>query len=64
AVYRLAWAEQQGVPLTSVTAAFLYVRTGEVVRPGGLPDRAALERLLLGEAYGDEPHGQGVGADQ
>ncbi|WP_189981444.1 ATP-dependent helicase [Streptomyces capoamus] len=49
AVYRLAWAEQQGVPPESVTAAFLYVRTGEVVRPEGLPDRAALERLLTGE---------------
>ncbi|MEV6839925.1 UvrD-helicase domain-containing protein [Streptomyces sp. NPDC051133] len=46
AVYRLAWAEQQGVPPESVTATFLYVRTGEVVRPAGLPDRAALERLL------------------
>ncbi|SFY51686.1 ATP-dependent DNA helicase [Streptomyces sp. F-1] len=49
AVYRLAWAEQQGVPLDSVTAAFLYVRTGEVVRPADLPDRTALERLLGGD---------------
>ncbi|MGW2704372.1 UvrD-helicase domain-containing protein [Streptomyces sp. NPDC001340] len=49
AVYRLAWAEQQGVPPESVTAAFLYVRTGEVVRPENLPDRAALERLLNGD---------------
>lgn len=59
AVYRLAWAEQQGVPPERVTAAFVYVRTGEVVRPQGLPDRAALERLLLGEPAGegqcDEP---------
>ncbi|GAA2915039.1 ATP-dependent DNA helicase [Streptomyces mexicanus] len=59
AVYRLAWAEQQGIPLERVRAAFVYVRTGEVVRPGGLPDRAALGRLLLGEAPGepqcDEP---------
>ncbi|MEU0780815.1 ATP-dependent DNA helicase [Streptomyces sp. NPDC006173] len=46
AVYRLAWAERQGVPLESVTAAFVYVRGGEVVRPDDLPDRAALERLL------------------
>ncbi|KIE27292.1 ATP-dependent DNA helicase [Streptomyces sp. MUSC 125] len=46
AVYRLAWAEQQRVPPESVTAAFLYVRSGEVVRPPDLPDRAALERLL------------------
>ncbi|MET9450727.1 ATP-dependent DNA helicase [Streptomyces cinerochromogenes] len=49
AVYRLAWAEQQGVPPETVTASFLYVRSGEVVRPEGLPDRAALERLLTGE---------------
>lgn len=54
AVYRLAWAEQQGVPLERVGAAFVYVRTGEVVRPGDLPDRAALERLILGEPA-DEP---------
>ncbi|MGY0069635.1 UvrD-helicase domain-containing protein [Streptomyces sp. QTS137] len=53
AVYRLAWAEQQGVPLESVTAAFLYVRTGEVVRHDALPDRAAIERLLLEEPSGD-----------
>ncbi|MFD9098762.1 UvrD-helicase domain-containing protein [Streptomyces collinus] len=53
AVYRLAWAEQQGVPLHSVTAAFLYVRGGEVVRPTGLPDRAALERLLTDDAPDD-----------
>ncbi|MDQ0811324.1 DNA helicase-2/ATP-dependent DNA helicase PcrA [Streptomyces sp. B3I7] len=46
AVYRLAWAEQQGVPLERVTAAFVYVRGGEVVRPPDLPGRAELERLL------------------
>jgi DNA helicase-2/ATP-dependent DNA helicase PcrA len=46
AVYRLAWAELAGVPLERVSAAFLYVRSGEVVRPAGLPDRAGLERLL------------------
>ncbi|MEV6117840.1 ATP-dependent DNA helicase [Streptomyces sp. NPDC052109] len=50
AVYRLAWAEQQGVPPEAVTAAFLYVRSGEVVRPRDLPDRAALERLLTEDA--------------
>ncbi|WP_107483786.1 ATP-dependent DNA helicase [Streptomyces sp. SA15] len=62
AVYRLAWAEQQGVPLESVKAAFLYVRSGEVVRPDDLPDRAALERLLLDEPRGEEPHDEDVGA--
>ncbi|MGW3318739.1 ATP-dependent DNA helicase [Streptomyces fungicidicus] len=66
AVYRLAWAEQQGVPLESVTAAFLYVRTGEVVRPGALPGRPELERLLLGESPGgtpgEIPHSEDTGA--
>ncbi|MEW2049556.1 UvrD-helicase domain-containing protein [Streptomyces sp. NPDC005476] len=57
ALYRLAWAEQQGVPVESVTAAFLYVRTGDVVRPQGLPGRAALERLLTGETSAADEHG-------
>lgn len=46
AVYRLAWAEQHGLPPDAVTATFLYVRTGEVVRPDRLPGRPELERLL------------------
>ncbi|MES5816868.1 UvrD-helicase domain-containing protein [Streptomyces sp. RG80] len=66
ALYRVAWAEQQGVPLESVTAAFLYVRNGEVVRPGDLADRRALERLLLEEpsapANCEEPPTEDVGA--
>ncbi|MFF3338803.1 UvrD-helicase domain-containing protein [Streptomyces flavidovirens] len=49
AVYRLAWAEQHDLPLDSVGAAFLYVRTGEIARPTGLPGRAELERILLDE---------------
>ncbi|NEB73878.1 ATP-dependent helicase [Streptomyces sp. SID14478] len=49
AVYRLAWAEQQGVPPESVDAVFVYVRDGETVRPQRLPGRAELERLLLEE---------------
>ncbi|MFH0179016.1 UvrD-helicase domain-containing protein [Streptomyces cacaoi] len=57
ALYRLAWAEQQGVPVESVTAAFLYVRGGDVVRPEGLPDRAALERLLTGEDGAEDDRG-------
>ncbi|MGW7289444.1 UvrD-helicase domain-containing protein [Streptomyces sp. NPDC054847] len=48
AVYRLAWAEQHGIPLEAVTATFVFVRTGEIVHPDGLPDRAGLERILLG----------------
>ncbi|MFJ8492213.1 UvrD-helicase domain-containing protein [Streptomyces sp. NPDC094038] len=50
AIYRIGWAEQQGVPPESVTAAFVHVRTGEVERPDGLPDRAALEGLIVGQA--------------
>ncbi|MBA4866774.1 ATP-dependent helicase [Streptomyces sp. PSKA54] len=49
AVYRLAWAEQHGVPLESVRAAFVHVRSGETVRPHRLPGRAELERLLLAQ---------------
>ncbi|MEU5366003.1 UvrD-helicase domain-containing protein [Streptomyces sp. NPDC005925] len=62
AVYRLAWAEQQGVPPESVTATFLYVRSGEAVRPDALPGRAALERLLLEEPSGEESHSEDAGA--
>ena len=46
AVYRLAWAERMSVPLESVGAAFVMLRTGEVIRPTGLADRARLEELL------------------
>ncbi|MFF3453509.1 UvrD-helicase domain-containing protein [Streptomyces sp. NPDC002730] len=52
AVYRLAWAEQHDLPLEAVNAAFVYVRSGEIVRPGALPGRAELERILLGETAG------------
>ncbi|WP_338672822.1 UvrD-helicase domain-containing protein [Streptomyces sp. SCSIO 30461] len=55
AVYRLAWAEQHGLPPDSVAAAFVYVRTGEVVRPGALPGRGALERLLTAPSPVVEP---------
>lgn len=48
AIYRLAWAEIQGVPLASVRAAFHYVRTGRTVEPGALPGRAELEALVAG----------------
>ncbi|UED84310.1 ATP-dependent DNA helicase [Streptomyces profundus] len=49
AIYRLAWAERHQLPLSEVTAAFLYVRSGELVRPSVLPGRRGLERLLMGE---------------
>ncbi|WP_406173180.1 ATP-dependent helicase [Streptomyces sp. NBC_00996] len=64
ALYRLAWAEQHGVPLESVKAAFLYVRSGEVVRPGHLPDRAALERLLIEDPAGPQEGAPGEPPDE
>ncbi|MFE6459269.1 UvrD-helicase domain-containing protein [Streptomyces cinereoruber] len=48
ALYRLAWAEQHGLAPEEVTAAFVYVRTGEVARPARLPGRTELEAILLG----------------
>jgi DNA helicase-2/ATP-dependent DNA helicase PcrA len=48
AVYRLAWAGLAGVPVDTVNAAFLYVRTGDLVRPE-LLDAEGLERLLTGQ---------------
>ncbi|MDQ0310481.1 DNA helicase-2/ATP-dependent DNA helicase PcrA [Kitasatospora herbaricolor] len=50
AVYRVAWAEQAGVPPEQVTASFLYVRSGRIEQPAGLPGRKELERLLIGNS--------------
>ncbi|MFG3293763.1 UvrD-helicase domain-containing protein [Streptomyces sp. NPDC048179] len=61
AIYRIGWAEQQGVPPESVTAAFVHVRTGEIERPEGLPDRAGLERLIVGQVECDEQPAEDVG---
>lgn len=47
AVYRLAWARLQDVPLERVSAAFFYASTGETVRPADPLDEAALEALVL-----------------
>jgi DNA helicase II / ATP-dependent DNA helicase PcrA len=47
ALYRLAWAELQRVPVESVRAAFYYVRTGDLVEPSHL-DPAELEALVRG----------------
>jgi DNA helicase-2/ATP-dependent DNA helicase PcrA len=48
AIYRIAWAEMSGVPLDRISAAFVMVRTGEVVTPAQLLDRQDLERILSG----------------
>ena len=54
AIYRVAWAELQGIDPERVEAAFYYVRTGDVVSysAADLPTRADLERLLTAPAAG------------
>ena len=46
AVYRLAWAAMRGVPVSSVRAAFHYVRSGVTVAPDELPGADELAALL------------------
>ncbi|HEY6813434.1 MAG TPA: ATP-dependent DNA helicase, partial [Propionibacteriaceae bacterium] len=46
AIYRLAWAEAQGLAIKEIDAIFYHVRTDEIVRPDELPDRAAIESIL------------------
>ncbi|MFF7650099.1 ATP-dependent DNA helicase [Streptomyces sp. NPDC007983] len=58
AIYRLAWAEQHDLPLSAVSAAFLHVRSGEIVRPAELPGRAELERILTGEPEAEAAGGE------
>ena len=48
AIYRLAWAELAGVDPERVRAAFYYVRSGELVEPDGLADRAEIARIMAG----------------
>ena len=48
AIYRLAWADLSGLPLERIDAAFVLVRSGEVIRPERLLDREDVERLLSG----------------
>lgn len=49
AIYRLAWAELQGIDPGRVTGAFYYVRLGEVKRFADLPGR---EQLLTQLGFG------------
>ncbi|MFI6325143.1 ATP-dependent helicase [Nonomuraea sp. NPDC050556] len=46
AAYRLAWAHLSGVPVSSVRAAFHFVRTNETIRPVDLLDAAGLVALI------------------
>jgi DNA helicase-2/ATP-dependent DNA helicase PcrA len=60
AVYRLAWARLRGVDPNAVDAGFLYVRTGEVVRPRLLAEDelAALLAHPHDGTHRPGPHGQ------
>ena len=49
AVYRLAWSRWRDVPIDRVQAAFVYVSTGETVRPAHLGSAADIEALLRHE---------------
>jgi ATP-dependent DNA helicase UvrD/PcrA len=46
AVYRLAWARLQDVPVEHVAAAFFHAATGETIRPVELLDEVALTALV------------------
>ena len=46
AIYRLAWAELQGIDPAKVTGAFYYVRLGQVKRFDDLPGRDELQARL------------------
>jgi DNA helicase II / ATP-dependent DNA helicase PcrA len=54
AVYRLAWHHLSGVPVEAVRAGFVYVRTGETVRPADLLDEDGLRALVRGVAVEGE----------
>jgi DNA helicase-2/ATP-dependent DNA helicase PcrA len=51
AIYRLAWAEAHGLEPDQVSAAFHHVRSGRVVRPRDLPDRAGVEAVIAGRPH-------------
>jgi DNA helicase-2/ATP-dependent DNA helicase PcrA len=49
AIYRLAWAEAQGLAVGEIDAIFYHVRSDEIVRPQDLPDRTAIESILTAQ---------------
>ena len=46
ALYRLAWAELQGVDVDCVDAVFCDVPTGRIVRPARLVGRVELDAMV------------------
>jgi DNA helicase-2/ATP-dependent DNA helicase PcrA len=51
AMYRLAWADISGLPLDRISAAFVLVRTGDVIPPTRLLDRSDIERILGEDSF-------------
>ena len=49
AIYRLAWAEAHGLQVEQIDAIFYHVRSDEIVRPATLPDRRAIESILIAQ---------------
>jgi DNA helicase-2/ATP-dependent DNA helicase PcrA len=49
AIYRLAWAEVNRIPIEQVDAVFYHVRQDQIVRPATLAARTELEALMAGE---------------
>jgi DNA helicase-2/ATP-dependent DNA helicase PcrA len=46
AIYRVAWAQQQGASVERVRASFVHVRSGRIEAPGDLPDVHELSGML------------------
>ncbi|HOU92233.1 MAG TPA: 3'-5' exonuclease, partial [Polyangiaceae bacterium] len=57
AVYRVAWSRRSGLPMERVDAAFVYLATGETVRPAVLPGLEEIESALRSGAQ--IPSGEG-----
>jgi DNA helicase-2/ATP-dependent DNA helicase PcrA len=49
AIYREAWAQMRDIPAHAVGAAFVFVRSGSIVRPTDLPDAAGIAELIAGQ---------------
>ncbi len=63
AVYRLAWARLQQVPVERVGAAFFYAATGETVRPVDLLDADGLAGLVTAATSASATAVTGSGTD-
>lgn len=57
ALYRLAFARLQNIPVEDVSAAFFYVASGKTIRPQQLADERALGRMIQ-QARQSARHGE------